>query len=99
MCAFVTCPLHTIPYRTRGAFAAKDAALARRAKARANGGKTVGEAGLRLVCRHCNYVVEDSAFIIEKTGRESVVGHPMDERCPKAGEAACKWSISSRNWK
>ena len=40
-------------------------------------------------------LAEDSACIIEKTGRESVVSHPMDERCPKAGEAACKWSISS----
>ena len=99
MCAFVTCPLHTIPYRTRGAFAGKEAGLVTRAKAAARGKQTVGEAGLTLVCRHCNFVVEAAAFIIEKKERESVVSHPKDERCPMAQKAKCKWSISSPNWK
>ena len=90
----------TIPNHTCGACAAKDGGLKKRANAAKEGKKTAGMLGLRLKCAHCDFVVDDSAIVtVKERGRESVVGHPKRENCPKAGEAKCIWAISSSNWK
>jgi hypothetical protein len=92
-------PDHTIPYSW--CICSQRRYFRQTCQAVARGGRTVREAGLKLVCRHCGYVVEGSAIIIRVNKpykAESVVAHPKDERCPRASVQR-KWSISSDNWK
>ena len=89
----------TKPNHTCGACAAKEVGLKNRANAVLAGACQAGTLGLRLKCKYCDFVVDDSAVVTVKAGgRESVVGHPKRENCPMAREAMRQWTTSSSNW-
>ncbi len=61
------------------------------------GSKTVKEAGLKLKCAHCDYLVPDHT-IISATYGKGKVAHARTPGCPLAGDKQCQWSVAGENW-